>query len=140
MERLAIDLALHGVAVLTVSILGGYFLYRAIMQDTRQSQWHLLHAGGTSRGIMLIALAGIIDLVGLPAGQLAAFAWLMIIFVWTSTLAMLVAAASGERGLQFEGSTSNKLVWGLYAVGMVALAPALLLGIYGLLKAVQMAA
>lgn len=140
MERLAIHLAVHGVAVLIVSIVGGGLLYRAILEGTNQSQWHLLHAGGTARGILLIALAGIIHLPALPGGQLATMAWLMIAFVWTSTLAMLIAAASGDRGLNFGGSMANRLVWALYAVGTVALAPALVLLVYGLLTALRLSA
>jgi hypothetical protein len=137
MGTLAIQLALHGAAVLTVSIVGGLLLYRSMLKSQRESQWHLLHAGGTARGILLIALAGAIHLPRLPASQLAAFVWLMIFFVWTSTLAMLLAAASGDRGLRPEGSLANRVVFGLYAVGTVAVVPACALLLYGLLGALQ---
>jgi len=137
MERLAIHLALHGSAVLTVSIVGGLLLYRTILKRTNESQWHLLHAGGTARGVMLIALAGIIRLPALSRAQLSAFVWLTIFFVWTSTLAMLIAAATGDRGLRLEGSVANKAVYGLYAAGTAAVVPACALLIYGLLNALR---
>jgi hypothetical protein len=70
---LALHLALHGTVVLTVSIVGGLLLYRTILKRTDESQWHLLHAGGTARGIMLIALAGIVRLPALSLGQLTTF-------------------------------------------------------------------
>jgi hypothetical protein len=42
--------------------------------------------------------------------------------------------------LRLEGSPADKLVYGLYAVGTVAVVPACALLIYGLLKALQMQA
>lgn len=132
MEQLATHLALHGAIVLIVSVVGGFLLYRAIVGSSREPQWHLLHAGGTARGIMLIALAGTLDLLDLGAGLLTVFVWLSIFFVWTSTLAMLIAAVTGDRGLRFDGSIANRLVYGLYAVGAVAILPAGVLLVYGL--------
>lgn len=133
---LAIHLALHGALVLSISILGGLFLYRAILNGHRhESAWHVVHAGGTVRGVMLIALAAIIDIPVLPSWQLSAMVWLMIFFVWTSMLAMVIAAATGERGLGLSGSFTNKLVYGLYAVGTVAVFPACMLLIIGLIRA-----
>lgn len=135
MDRLAIHLALHGAAVLTVSLFGGLFLYRAILASNREAAWHLLHSGGSVRGVMLIALAAIIQLPVLPLWQLSTATWLIIFFTWTSVLAMLIAAVSGERGLRCSGSNTNKLVYILYALGTVAIFPACSLLIFGLLNA-----
>jgi hypothetical protein len=63
--------------------------------------------------------------------------WLIIFFVWTSTLAMLIAAATGDRGLRLEGSSANKVVFGLYAAGTAAVVPACAVLLYGLLNALQ---
>jgi len=136
-DKLAIHLAFHGVLVLTVSVLGGLLLYRAILKTTNAADWHLLHAGGSARGIMLIALAAIIHLPALPASQLTLLVWLVIYFVWTSTLAMLIRAVTGEPGFKFSGSSTNKLVFVLYASGAVALFPGLFLLLFGLLNAFQ---
>lgn len=135
MNSLAIQLALHGALVLTVSIVGGLFLYGAILNSKKESAWHLLHAGGTVRGVMLMALGAIIHYPALPMWQISLVAWLMIFFTWTSVLAMLLAAASGERGLRCSGSIANKLVYILYGLGTIAIFPALLLLSYGLFKA-----
>jgi hypothetical protein len=61
----------------------------------------------------------------------------VIYFVWTSTLAMLIRAVSGEPGFKFSGSSTNKLVSALYASGAVASFPGLFLLIAGLLKALS---
>lgn len=135
MEMLAIHLALHGTTALVVSILGGVFLYRAIITKRHEAGWHLLHAGGSARGIMLIALAAIIDIPDLPLWELTTLVWLIIFFVWTSILAMILVAVSGERGFGFYGTNINKLIFVLYVVGAIAVFPALIMLIFGLLNA-----
>lgn len=84
---------------------------------------------------MLIALAAIIHLPALPPWQLAALAWLMIFFAWASTLAMLLAAISGERGFGLSGSNTNKFIFILYGLGVITVFPASFLLIFGLLRA-----
>ena len=135
MENLAVHLALNGAAAIVVSLLGGLFLYRAILKNRNESDWHLLHAGGSARGIMLIALAATIHLPVLSLWQLCMAAWLIIFFVWTSILAMTVSAISGERGFGFSGSTTNKLIFVLYTLGTMAVFPGFVWLLFGLLKA-----
>jgi hypothetical protein len=135
MDKLAIYLALHGAAVLAVSLCAGLLTYRAILREGNPAAWHLAHAGGSVRAVLLIALAATVRLPALTLGQLSAVAWLLIFFTWTSVLAMVIAAASGERGLGFRGSKINKLVFLLYLVGTVAVFPATGALIFGLLKA-----
>lgn len=135
MENLAIHLVLHGALVLTVSLFGGLLLYRVLLKDKKSAAWHLVHAGGTVRGVLLIALAAIIPLLALPLSQVSFFVWLIIISIWASMFAMIIAAISDERGLRLSGSLANKLVYLFYAIHIVTIIPAFFLLIYGLLKA-----
>lgn len=135
MERLAVHLALHGTLVLTISSIGGLVLYRRLLDERKGDAWHLLHAGGSARGVMLIALAAVIHIPVLPAWLLSTSAWLIIVFVWASTLAMLIGAVSGEKGFGWPGSNINKAVYVLYVLGVMAIFPGILLLIYGLLNA-----
>lgn len=135
MSTLSIHLALHGVAVLTVSILAGLFLHRAILKSDNEAAWHLLHAGGSARGILLIALAAIIHLPNLPSWQLSTAVWLVLFFTWTSMLAMILVALSGERGFGWFGSNTNRFIYVLYLLGAIAVFPACLLLIIGLINA-----
>jgi uncharacterized membrane protein len=135
-DHLIIYLALNGVLVLTVSLIAGLFLYLAIRDDREQAAWHLLHAGGTGRGVMLLALAAIIEYPVLSSWQLASVVWLVIIFTWTSMFAMGIRAVSGERGLRLDGTIANKLVYILYALGTIAIFPACILLIHGFIKAI----
>ena len=135
MDQLVIILALNGALVLTVSLFAGLFLYLAILQGKDQAAWHLLHAGGAGRGVMLLALAALIERVALSLEMLTIAAWFIIFFVWTSMLAMGIRAVFGDRGLRLEGSFANRVVYLSYALGTVTVFPGFALLIYGLAKA-----
>ncbi len=134
MNNLAVHLALHGILILLVSVFGGLLLYRSILKHTNHADWHLLHAGGSARGILLIALAGIIPLLELASWEITTAMWFIIYFAWTSTLAMLIRAMSKEKGFRLAGSTTNKFVFILYATGALVLFPGLFLLVIGLLR------
>ena len=136
MDNLPIHLTFHGLLVLTTSILGGLFLYRAILKKKNIADWHLLHAGGSARGILLIALASIIHIPVLPPWQISTAVWLTIFFVWTSTIAMVLRAVSGAPGFRWSDTGTNKLIYALYVSGTIAIFPACFLFIYGLFKAI----
>ncbi len=138
MHNLATHLALHGALILIISVAGGLLLYRSILKKEGEASWHLLHAGGSARGIMLIALAAIIDLIALPLSLLSIAVWFIIFFVWTSTLAMLIRALRDELGFKWSGSPTNKLVFALYAAGTLTIFPGLILLIIGLINALTL--
>lgn len=135
MDRLTIHLALNGAAILLVSLVGGLLLYTAILKQGRIADWHLVHAGGTARGVLLIALAATLHLPALTSWQVAMVSWFIIFFAWTSTLAMFLRAWTGEQGFEFSGTLINRLIFLLYAFGALTIFPGLALFIYGLLKA-----
>jgi hypothetical protein len=135
-DRLAAQLALHGALVLVVVLLAGLGLYRAMIRNGNDRGWHLLHSGGSGRSLLLLALAGVLRWVDLPVGQLALMAWLMIVFVWTFIVAMIIVAVTGQHGFGWKGPASNKVAFGLYAVGMAAGFPAVFILVVGLLRAV----
>ena len=134
MEQLAVHLALNGIAVLTVSAAAGLVLWRVLYHDSGGADWHLVHASGSVRGVFLVALAAIINLPALPEWLLAIAAWLIILFTWTSLLAMIIRAFTGERGFHFGGSKTNLVVFALYAIGAVALFTGCTILIAGLIR------
>lgn len=137
MDRLATHLALHGAGLLLFSLVAGFFTYRAIVHDGRVAAWHLAHAGGSGRALALLALAATIHRVQLPLWQLTVIVWLMIFFAWSTMLAMMVAAATGERGLGLRGSVVNRFIFVLYVAGGVAVFPAAIALIHGFWNTLQ---
>lgn len=127
MEKLAIVLALNGVVVLFGSLVGGLLLWRSARDEhPRVLDWHLFHASVSARGIMLVALAATIHLAALPDWQLWTAAWLLIVFVWTSTAAMFLRGLTGAKGFRRSGSAANKVIFVLYALGTAAVFPGFL--------------
>lgn len=132
MERLPVHLALHGAVVLVLSFIAGLLLHRSIrLGQPGVEAWHLAHAGGSARGVMLLAMAGAWEWLELSAGLRGILAGLLLFFVWTSVAAMLIAAATGHRGLTWRGPTTDRAVYGLYVAGTIAIFPAALLLITG---------
>lgn len=135
-ERIPAQLALHGALVLFASFVAGLLLHRAIrLQRPAADAWHLAHAGGSTRGVLLIALAGAWSWVDLSGGGRVLLAGLLLFFVWTSVAAMFIAAATGHRGLSWHGSNADRLVFALYVAGALAVFPAALLLIAGFSQA-----
>ena len=124
MDRVAVYLAANGVAILMVSLAAGWLLYRTILKGQDEHGWHLLHAGGSGRGLMLIGLAGTITLLQLPVWLTRIAAWLIIIFAWSSVVAMIITALTGERGFGWFGPVANRLAYALYVMGTIAVFPA----------------
>lgn len=83
----------------------------------------------------LLALAALVEYPSLTYGQMQAACWLLLIFVWTSMLAMGIRAVSGHRGLRLGGALANRIVYLLYAIGTVAIFPGCALLIFGLYTA-----
>src|SRR5688572_29598867 len=135
MERSAILLAVNGSVVLIVSCVAGLLLHRNIRLHRDNSAWHLAHAGGSGRALLLIALAPILRWTILSERSQLVLVWLMLFFVWTSMLAMVMAAVSGARGLGWHGSMPNKAVYALYVVGTIAVFPSVFLLVVGLVRA-----
>lgn len=133
MNSLSIFLALNGALVLILCMAAGLILYLSIIGNRSPKDWHLLHAGGTSRGILLLALAATIHLPALPEWQSWWVAGLITLFVWTSVLAMLIRAVTGETGFGFTGSAANKLAFVLYATGTIAVFSGFGWFVYGLI-------
>jgi hypothetical protein len=125
-----------GALVLVASFVAGLLLHRSIRPGRPSANaWHPAHAGVSTRGVLLLALAGIWSWVNLPASAREMTAALWLFFVWTSTAAMLIAATTGHRGLWWHGSAADRVVFGLYVVGTVAVIPAALLLIVGFSRA-----
>lgn len=136
MNSLGAFLALNGLMIVFISSVGGLALYRVLIRDGDPHDWHLLHAGGSARGIFLIALGGTVHLSALSPTHAWVASGLVVLFVWASTLAMLLRALSGETGFAFSGKPANRLGFLLYVIGAVSLALGLALLCWGLARAI----
>jgi hypothetical protein len=98
MERLAIYLALHGAIVLTISLVAGLLLHKAIRLGRPVAAWHLAHAGVSSRGVMLMAIAAATRERGVTWGGSAVTRVVFALYV-TSAMTVFPAALLLIAGL-----------------------------------------
>jgi hypothetical protein len=131
---LAVLLAVNGVGILFVSLFAGLLLYRTLLRGQEPHDWHLLHAGGSGRGVMLMALAGIIHLAVLPSWLLWWATLAIILFAWASTMAMLITGLTGESGFRQQGPLINRLAHALYVAGAAAVFPGMAIIGFGLAR------
>lgn len=119
MTSLAMQFALHGSVALLSGLIGGLFLARAIKQGRGEVAWRVVHAGGCSAGAMLLAIAAPSQWTALGHTLLLVMATGLIAGSYLLCLGMYAAAIRGTRGIPGGGSTSNRIVSGLYAVGTI---------------------
>ena len=127
-------MALNGVLVVFVSSAAGLLLYLNLVRGQDPHDWHLLHAGGTARGILLIGLGGTVNVAGLQEITAWLSAGLVVMFVCVSTIAMALRGVMGESGFRFSGKPANRIGFILYAIGVLSLFPGLTLLAWGFAK------
>ena len=131
MQTMAAFLALNGVLVVIVSSAAGILLYLNLVRGEDPHDWHLLHAGGTARGVFLIGLGGTINITGLQDSVALLSAGLVVVFVWASTIAMVLRGITGETGFGLSGGSTNRIGFILYGIGVLSLFPGLIMLAWG---------
>ena len=112
---------LHGLIILMVGLIGGYFFAHAIKKkDGGEVAWRVVHSGGCAAGVLLIALGGVINRLAILDLMNSFILWGVVSSTYLLIIGMVIAAISGERGIgNSEGKKSSlwKIVYYLYGVG-----------------------
>ncbi len=119
MTPLALQFALHGSVVLLSGLIGGLFFAGAIMRRRGEVAWRVVHAGGCSAGVMLLAIAVPSQWVVLGSTIKVAMAIGLIGGSYVLCVGMYIAAIWDARGIPGGGTSLNRLVSRLYAIGTV---------------------
>lgn len=117
MTPLALQFALHGSIALVSGLIGGLFFARAIKLRRGEVAWRVVHAGGCSAGVMLLAIAVPSQWVALGGAFKVAMGIGLIAGCYVLCLGMYVAAIWGSRGIPGGGTSLNRLVSRLYGTG-----------------------
>src|SRR4051812_8305335 len=136
MKRAQLRILLHGLVVLLVGLLCGVPYGRAITHDWGEEAvraWRVAHFGLVVGGIWLIVVAGISNLFVLTTRSIALLIYSVVTSAYGFTVALVVAAIAGVRGLELAGPAVNVVVFlansvaalaSLVAVGVMFLAQA----------------
>ena len=136
MASLGLQFALHGSIVLFSGLAGGLFHARAIKQQVGEVAWRVVHAGGCSAGVMLLAIAVPVGWVTLGGVFKATMAAGLIGGTYLLVLGMYTAAIWGARGIEAGGTRRNRFVHGLYGSGATVTLIGGALLVIGLLRSV----
>ncbi len=119
MTPLTLQFALHGSITLILGLIGGLFFARAIKLKRGEVAWRVVHAGGSSAGAMLLAIAVPSQWVHLSHLLQIAMGIGLIGGSYFLCLGMYLAAIWDTRGIPGGGSPLNRLVSALYGVGTI---------------------
>lgn len=115
-------LLFHGALVLLVGLMAGAPYGQAIAggEPARRAEaWRAAHTGLIGTGLMTLVFGLMLrawNVRGVLADGAAASA---IVSAWAFSAAMILAAASGQRGLSAGGPLVNRLVFAGYVVGVL---------------------
>jgi hypothetical protein len=131
---LALQLALHGSIALLAGLIGGLFFARAIRLRRGEVAWRVVHAGGCSAGVMLLAIAVPSQWITLGRTPSITMGVGLIGGSYLLCLGMYIAAIWDVRGIPGGGAPLNRLVAGLYGAGTVMTLVGCALLVLGLLR------
>jgi len=116
---LPVQLALHGAIILMAGLVGGLCFARAIQRQRGEVAWRVVHAGGCSAGVLLLALAVPSQWMRLGTVPAMTMAVGFIAGAYLLCAGMYIAAICDTRGIPGGGAPLNRLVAALYASGTV---------------------
>ena len=115
-------LQFHGAVVLLIGLLAGAPYGRAIASGAsprRAEAWRAAHSGLIGAGVMTLVFGLMLrqwHAEGAPADAAAVTA---IVAAYAFSAAMILAAATGQRGLSAAGPLANRLVFAGYVFGVL---------------------
>lgn len=115
-------LLFHGAVVLLIGLLAGAPYGRALASGAaarRAEAWRAAHTGLIGTGLMTLVFGLMLRAWRAEGGLADAAAVAAIVSAWAFGAAMILAAASGQRGLGAGGPWANRLVFGGYVVGVL---------------------
>ena len=114
MKRAQLQILLHGLVVLLVGLLCGIPYGRAITHDWGEEAvraWRFAHFGLVVAGMWLMVVAGVSHLLVLTTRRIALLVYSVVTSAYGFTVALVVAAVGGVRGLELAGPALNVIAF-----------------------------
>jgi len=116
------QLAFHGAVAILLGLFAGFpFAFVILGQmagDLRA--WRMAHLEGVLNGLLLWAAAGIGGVLRLGDGAQRTLVWTLIVTAYGNSIAAILGASAGQRGLEPGGTLANMTVYLLFMVALVA--------------------
>ena len=124
MTDVHIHFYVHGLVILLVGLLAGVPFATAIKTGNgREVAWRVVHAGASSGGALVIAIGSMIGHLGMSPAWKAIALVIQIVASYGLVGGMVLAAATGERGIGHRAAGPPTAMWWavkvLYQTGVV---------------------
>jgi hypothetical protein len=142
MKRAQLQILLHGLVVLLVGLLCGVPYGRAITHDWGEEAvraWRVAHFGLVVGGIWLMVVASVSNLLVLTTRTSALLVYSAVTSAYGFTVALVVAAIAGVRGLELAGPALNIIAFLANSVAAVASLVSVGVMLFGTLVALRQA-
>ncbi len=121
-EALRRRLAFHGAVAILLGLLAGFpfaFVILGQMNGDLRA-WRMAHLEGLLNGMLLWAVAGIGAVLSLGDGAQRTLVWALVVTAYGNSLAAILGAAAGQRGLEPGGTLANTTVYVMFMVALAA--------------------
>jgi hypothetical protein len=116
------QLAFHGAVAILLGLFAGFpFAFVILGQmagDLRA--WRMAHLEGVLNGLLLWAAAGIGGVLRLGDGAQRTLVWTLVVTAYGNSIAAILGATAGQRGLEPGGTLANMTVYALFMVALVS--------------------
>jgi dolichol kinase len=116
------QLAFHGAIAILLGLIAGFpyaFVILGQMSGDLRA-WRMAHLEGVLNGLLLWAAAGIGAVLRLGESAQQVVVWALVVTAYGNTLAAILGATTGQRGLEPGGTPANMTVYLLFMVALVA--------------------
>lgn len=116
-------LAFHGAIAIVLGLLAGFPFALVILGQMSGDlrAWRMAHLEGVLNGMLLWAAAGVAPVLRLSQRSQNVLLWSLVVVAYGNTVASILGAAAGERGLEPGGNLANMTVYLLFMVAVVAI-------------------
>jgi hypothetical protein len=143
MKRAQLQILLHGLIVVLVGLLCGVPYGRAITHGWGEEAvrgWRLAHFSLVVGGMWLMVVAAVCDLLALRRREIGILVYSLVTSGYGFTVASVVGASAGVRGLEARGPMINILAFGsnlIASVGALVWAVIMIVGTVRALREVD---
>jgi hypothetical protein len=116
------QLGFHGAIAIFLGLVAGFpFAFVILGQmagDLRA--WRMAHLEGVLNGLLLWAVAGFGSVLRLGKRGQQTLVWALVVTAYGNSIAAILGATAGERGLEPGGNLANMTVYLLFMAALVA--------------------
>jgi hypothetical protein len=115
-------LGFHAAVIILLGMIAGIpfgaYIVEGAAEDVVRG-WRTAHLLGLLNGLFMIAVASMWARIGLSARLTSALWWCLVLGGYANTIAPLLAAIAGHRGLEPAGPGMNWVIFGMYQIAFL---------------------